>query len=214
MAGTDYAAGTDYSTGTDFAADTHADDATGADVDYTADTDSAERAVPFLPSRIDRAVIAIVRIGVALLWLQNLSWKTPPDFGQGDPPGGLYLSTTYAVSHEVLHPYAWLVERLVLPNFTVFAWMVLLVEASLGAFLLVGLATRFWALVGIAQTVAIMLSVVNSPGEWIWSYLLMLLIHAALFATAAGRYGGLDGVLRPEWQDSRSWLARLLVRAS
>jgi len=214
MAGTDYAAGTDYPTGTDFTADTDADYAAGADIDYTADTDGGARAVPFLASRIDRAVIAIVRIGVALLWLQNLSWKTPPDFGEGDPPGGLYLSTTYAVSHEVLHPYAWLVERLVLPNFTFFAWMVLLVEASLGAFLLVGLATRFWALVGIAQTLVIMLSVVNSPDEWIWSYLLMLLVHAALFATAAGRYGGLDGVLRPEWQSSRSWLARLLVRAS
>ena len=214
MAGTDYAAGTDYPTGTDLTADADADYAAGADVDYTADTDRPARAVAFLPSRIDRALIAMVRIGVALLWLQNLSWKTPPDFGQGDPPGGLYLSTTYAVSHEVLHPYAWLVERLVLPNFTSFAWMVLLVEASLGAFLLVGLATRFWALVGIAQTVVIMLSVVNSPDEWIWSYLLMLLVHAALFATAAGRYGGLDGVLRPEWQGSQSWLARLLVRAS
>jgi thiosulfate dehydrogenase (quinone) large subunit len=214
MAGTDYAAGTDYPTGTDLTADTGADYAVDADVDYVADTDGAARAVPFLPSWMDRAVIAIVRIGVALLWLQNLSWKTPPDFGQGDPPSGLYLSTTYAVSHEVLHPYAWLVERLVLPNFTFFAWMVLLVEASLGAFLLVGLVTRFWALVGIAQTVVIMLSVVNSPHEWIWSYLLMLLVHAALFATAAGRYGGLDGVLRPEWQGSRSWLARLLVRAS
>ena len=214
MAGTDYAAGTDYPTGTDLTADADADYAAGADVDYTADTDRPARAVAFLPSRIDRALIAMVRIGVALLWLQNLSWKTPPDFGQGDPPGGLYLSTTYAVSHEVLHPYAWLVERLVLPNFTFFAWMVLLVEASLGAFLLVGLATRFWALVGIAQTLVIMLSVVNSPDEWIWSYLLMLLVHAALFATAAGRYGGLDGVLRPEWQGSQSWLARLLVRAS
>ena len=71
------------------------------------------RAVPFLPSRIDRAVIALVRIGVALLWLQNLSWKTPPDFGQGDPPDGLNLSTTYAVPHQGLQPYAWLVERLV-----------------------------------------------------------------------------------------------------
>ena len=57
----------------------------------------------------------------------------------------MYLSTTYAVSHQVFGPYAWLVDRLVLPNFTFFGWMVLLVEASLGAFLLIGLATRFWA---------------------------------------------------------------------
>jgi hypothetical protein len=36
----------------------------------------------------------------------------------------------------------------------------------------------------------------------------------ALFATAAGRYGGLDGLLRPEWELSRSWAARWLVRVS
>jgi len=191
-----------------------------ADTDYAtdrddvADTDTATRVIPIPPSRMNRAAIAIVRVGVALLWLQNAGWKTPPDFGHGDPPGGLYLSTTYAVSHQVLGPYAWLVERLVLPNFTFFAWMVLLVEASLGAFLLIGLATRFWAVIGMAQTIVIMLSVLNAPHEWHWSYLLMLLVHMALFATAAGRYVGLDGLLRPSWQQSELGLARLLVRAS
>ena len=185
-----------------------------AGTDYVAVTDSATRAVPLLPSRLNRAVIAIVRVGVGLLWLQNAGWKTPPDFGRGDPPDGLYLSTSYAVSHQVFGPYAWLVDRLVLPNFTFFGWMVLLVEASLGAFLLIGLATRFWAVVGMAQTVVIMLSILNAPHEWYWSYLLMLLAHMALFATAAGRYGGLDGLLRPSWHGSRSRFARLLVRVS
>jgi thiosulfate dehydrogenase [quinone] large subunit len=177
-------------------------------------TEGAPAPVPLASSRLDRALIAVLRIGVALLWLQNAGWKDPPDFGRGDPPGGLYLFTTYAVSHEVFPPYAWLVERLVLPNFAFFGWLVLLVEAALGAFLLIGLATRFWALVGVAQTVAITLSVLNAPNEWAWSYLLMLLAHAALFATAAGRYFGLDGLLRPGWQRSRAWWARWLVRAS
>lgn len=198
MAGTDYAAGTDYT----------------AEADYPAGTDVTPDAVPLPPSRLNRALLAIVRIGVGLLWLQNVGWKTPPNFGRGDPPGGLYLSASYAVSHEVLRPYAWLMERFVLPNFTFFGWMVLLVEAALGAFLLIGLATRFWALIGIAQTVVIALSVLNAPHEWYWSYSLMLLVHVALFATAAGRYAGLDGVLRPGWQLSRSWAARLLVRVS
>jgi len=198
MAGTDYAAGTDYT----------------AEADYPAGTDVTPDAVRLPPSRLNRALLAIVRIGVGLLWLQNVGWKTPPNFGRGDPPGGLYLSASYAVSHEVLRPYAWLMERFVLPNFTFFGWMVLLVEAALGAFLLIGLATRFWALIGIAQTVVIALSVLNAPHEWYWSYSLMLLVHVALFATAAGRYAGLDGVLRPGWQLSRSWAARLLVRVS
>ncbi len=105
-------------------------------------------------------------------------------------------------------------EQVVLPNFTLFGWMVLLVEASLGAFLLIGLATRFWAVIGVAQTVVIMLSVLNAPHQWFWSYLLMLLVHLALFATAAGRYGGLDGLLRTNWQHSQSPWARWLVRVS
>jgi thiosulfate dehydrogenase [quinone] large subunit len=179
-----------------------------ARTDYAAVTDHAADAVPVLPSRIDRALIAVVRIGVGLLWMQNAGWKTPPDFGRGDPPSGLYLSASYAVSHEVFRPYAWLMQHVVLPNFTLFGWMVLFVEASLGAFLLIGLATRFWAVIGVAQTVVIMLSVLNAPPEWFWSYVLMLLVHLALFATAAGRYAGLDGLLRTNWQHSRSLRAR------
>lgn len=91
---------------------------------------------------------------------------------------------------------------------------VVLVEAALGGFLLIGLLTRLWALVGIGQTVAITLSVLNAPNEWHWSYVLMLLAHVALFATAAGRFVGLDGVLRPGWQRAGTRWSRLLVRAS
>lgn len=167
-----------------------------------------------MESRLNRALIAILRIGVALLWIQNVSWKDPPTFGETTPPSGLYQFTSFAVEHPVFPPYSWLVEHVVLPNFAFFGWTVLLVESALGAFLLIGLATRMWALVGIAQTVAITLSVLYAPHEWVWSYLLMLLAHVALFATAAGRYAGLDGVLRAGWQTSQSKVARLLVRAS
>jgi thiosulfate dehydrogenase [quinone] large subunit len=169
---------------------------------------------PLRVSRSSRLLVALVRIGVALLWVQNLSWKNPPTFGRGAQPSGLYQFTRWAVEFPVFPPYRWLVEDVVLPNFTVFAWLVFTVEAALGAFLLVGLAARWWALVGVVQTLAISLSVLNAPHEWHWTYLMMLLLHVALFATAAGRYAGLDGVLRPRWQRHGGRLARLLVRAS
>src|SRR5207342_2384965 len=97
-----------------------------AGTDYATLTDYAADAVPVLPSRMNRAMIAVVRVGVGLLWPQNVGWQIPPDFGRGDPPSGLYLSASHAVTHEVCHPYAQLVERVVLPNFTYFGWMVLL----------------------------------------------------------------------------------------
>jgi thiosulfate dehydrogenase (quinone) large subunit len=169
---------------------------------------------PLASSRLSRALLAATRVGVALMWIQNLGWKSPPTFGQGDNPSGLYAFTRYAVEHPVFPPYSWLVEHLVLPNFTLFGWGVLIVESALGAFLIIGLATRFWALVGIAQTIAITLSVLNAPHEWHWSYFLMLLAHVVLYATAAGRYAGLDGVLRPRWRVSQTRLARTLVWSS
>ncbi|MDN5763565.1 MAG: TQO small subunit DoxD [Microlunatus sp.] len=151
--------------------------------------------------------LALLRIGIGLLWIQNANWKFPPF-------AGLRGYTGAAVEHPVFPPFSWLVEHVILVNFTPFAYGVMLLEMALGGFLLVGLATRWWALLGIAQTVAIALSVLNVPHEWHWSYLLMLLAHIVILGTAAGRYAGLDGVLRPSWQSSSSRFARVLVRAS
>lgn len=171
-------------------------------------------ASPLVSSQLSRVSVAAVRVGVALMWLQAAGWKVPPRFGDESTPTGLRRWTEFAVTHEVFPPYAWLVDTVVLPNFVVFGWAVLVVEMSLGAFLLIGLTTRFWAVIGLAQTVAIALSALNAPNEWPWAYVLMLLAHLALLATAAGRYAGLDAVLRPDWQRSDRPVARVLERVS
>lgn len=159
-------------------------------------------------TRADRWLIAGFRIGVAMLWIENSGWKQPPDFAS------LRKYTSYAVEYPVFPPFTWVVEKVILPNLTLFGWGTLLLEASIGAFLLIGLATRLWALIGLGQAVAITLSVLNAPHEWEWSYYLMVLAHVALFATAAGRSFGLDGLLRPAWHGSSSPTARLLERLS
>ena len=163
--------------------------------------------------RATRGVVAAVRIALGLLWIQAAGWKTPPDFGE-ESGTGLFRYTSYAVDHPVLPPFSWLVEIVVLPNFTLFGHLTLVAEASIGAFLLVGLATRFWALVGILQTTAITLSVLNAPHEWPWAYYLMLAAHLVVLATAAGRAGGVDGLLRARWRRSSGRAAAVLLRAS
>ncbi|MEO6712307.1 MAG: TQO small subunit DoxD [Mycobacteriales bacterium] len=175
--------------------------------------DTAEE--PLDSSRRARVALATLRVGVGLMWVQNAGWKRPPHFGaDGDPVSGLRKFTGYAVEHPVFPPYAWVVDNVVLPHFTIFGWLVLLAEASIGAFLLVGLGTRLWAVIGLLQSLAITLSVLNAPHEWHWSYFLMLLAHGALWATAAGRAFGLDGALRPHWRRSPGRLAAILMRLS
>ncbi|HEU5157437.1 MAG TPA: TQO small subunit DoxD [Streptosporangiaceae bacterium] len=159
--------------------------------------------------RLGHGLLALARVGVAYMWIQNLAWKDP-----SNSFGALRGWIQMAVDHPVFPPYSWLVEHFVLPNMSLFGWIVLLVEGGIGAFLLVGLATRLWALIGAAESAAIALSVLNAPHEWPWAYYLMILIHLVFFGTRAGRAYGVDGVLRPSWQASSHPLARALVKMS
>ena len=163
--------------------------------------------------RAGSQLMAIIRIGAGVLWLTNTNWKTPPDFGQSGN-GGLYGYTKDAVDHSVFAPFSWIVQHGVLPNFRAFGWMVLVLEAALAAFLILGLTTRFWALVGAVQAAAIGLSVGLSPGEWPWSYYLMVMVNLSLWATAAGRTWGLDGVVRPVLAMRPGRVASTLRRAT
>jgi thiosulfate dehydrogenase [quinone] large subunit len=155
-----------------------------------------------------RWAIGIVRIVFGMLWLTNVSWKFPPDFRL------LRTFTGYAVEYPVLGVYSAVIEHVVLPHFTPFGYAVLVTEASVGAFLLIGLATRLWAVVGMVMTISIALSVLNAPHEWSWTYYMMLSGHALLWATAAGRTLGLDGILRAGWLGSEGRVWQLLGRVS
>lgn len=163
--------------------------------------------------RPTRVILAATRIAVGLMWLQNVNWKRPPDFGHA-AHNGLYQYTDDAVQHPVLGAFSWLVQNVIFPNFALFGWGVLIAEFCLGAFLLVGFLTRFWAAIGILQTIAITLSVLNTPGEWQWSYYLMFAAQFVILATAAGRIAGVDALLRPRWSLGSGRPARIAMALS
>ena len=140
-----------------------------------------------------RSVPPVVRITAGLLWLTNLGWKIPPSFGE-DGGGGLFGFTVLGIEHPILPPYTWVLENVILPNFVLFGWVVLIVETSLAAMLLSGTLTRFAALVGAAQGAVIGLTVGRAPDEWGWSYILMVAVHLAIFAMPSGRVWAVDGL--------------------
>jgi uncharacterized membrane protein YphA (DoxX/SURF4 family) len=149
----------------------------------------------------------LVRLLVGIMWLHNAAWKVPPHFGEADR-SGLFVFTSYAVSHPVFPPFSWVVEHLVLPQFVAFGWAVLIVETVLAVLLLSGSFIRIAATLGVAQSVAIGLSVARAPHEWPWSYLLMVAVHLLLVFAGAGRYLAVDA-LRADRADglglSRFW---------
>ena len=146
-----------------------------------------------LLQRRQGVAMAFVRVVVGLMWLYNVAWKVPPGFGR-QSDRGLYKFTSYAVEHPVLPPYSWLVEHLALPNLVVFGWLVLAAETALAVLLLTGTYVRAAALLGIAQSLAIGLSVAYAPEEWPWSYWLMIVAHVALLVGSSGRVLAVDAV--------------------
>ncbi|MGV8966689.1 MAG: hypothetical protein ACOH2F_10465 [Cellulomonas sp.] len=137
--------------------------------------------------------LAGLRIVAGLLWLFNANWKRPPDFGR-ESGKLLYGYVQAAIDHPVLAPFSWVMQNVVQPAFIPFGWGVLVVETLLAGLLLTGTFTRLAALLGIAQGSAIALSVLQAPGEWPWSYYLLLAVHVVLFFGSAGLAWGVDGV--------------------
>lgn len=137
-----------------------------------------------------------VRMLAGLMWLANLHWKVPTDFGKSNG-GGLYKYVAAGAQNAPLAPYRWALREVVLPNFQAFGWFTLTTETIVAALLLIGYRSRLVALAGAAMAVPIGLSVLYYPkaDEWAWSYLLMIGLHLLLWAVPSGDHLGVDGVL-------------------
>lgn len=134
---------------------------------------------------VDRSVATwaptTLRVVAGLLWLSNVSWKVPPDFGS---LGG-YVQK--GIDNQVFPGSSWFFDTIIAPNVTAFGWVTLFVEVALAATLLSGRFVRIAAVVGMVQSLGIGLAVANADGEWYWSYALMILVHLAILVTATAQ---------------------------
>ena len=131
--------------------------------------------------------LAGLRILAGVIWLANLSWKLPPDFGKDDPEGLLY-SFNRAEQYAVIGPLRDLVHDVVIPHFTFFGWLVFLVELVAGVLLTLGFMTRLGGLIGTVQAIIITALVVQAPNEWLWTYVMLVVLNSlSLFAPTNAR---------------------------
>ncbi len=141
-----------------------------------------------------RYVLAALRVAYGVLWLQQTTWKVPPDFGMAHG-NGLFYWTKEMAKYSFLPPHRFFVESVVLPHFLLFAWATLLTELFIGTTMLLGIFTRLGALAALLMSSNLLIGLARDPAEWAWSYL-MLLGYAILFlSTHSGRLLGLDGLL-------------------
>jgi len=160
---------------------------------------------PPFGSRATPWLIAVARILIGLLWLWSLRWKLPPDFV---PASGRGLMDWLQL--EVQHPafgfYGGFVESVVIPNFTLFAWVLFASELLVGLALLTGTWTRLAGVAGLLMAINLGVGLLEVPGEWPWSYVMLALWQALFVTAAAGRVAGVDGWLRRRLPRNSGWL--------
>jgi thiosulfate dehydrogenase [quinone] large subunit len=144
----------------------------------------ADATVDRVGDRVDEVATrfgpATVRWVLGLMWLSNVNWKVPTEFG------ALRNFVQEGIDHEVVPGSAWVLEEVVRPRIAAFGWVTLFVEVGVAAALLAGRFVRVAAVVSALQAVAIGLSVANAPNEWYWAYLLMIGLSIAVLSLAPG----------------------------
>jgi len=162
------------------------------------------------PSRVvlsERSLIllACVRIFVGLLWFQQLAWKMPPTFG------GLRRYVENEAQHTFVPGYSSILNNVFLAHFSLLGAGVWIAELLVGITLLFGLFTRFGAMLALLLSVQLYIGLAYAPGEWYWTYGMLILTSLVLVAVPAGRRLGIDQLLAPRMQHaaSTSRLARL-----
>lgn len=133
------------------------------------------------------------RVGVGLMWGQNLFWKLPVSVSNG-----LHYWTEQETKDAAFAIHGHLLEALALPfpNFFVLNVAVLAIEFGFAASLLLGLGVRFMGSLGVLFVAQLWLGLYRNPQEWPWSYVFLMMLMGLFALLAAGRSLGLDATLR------------------
>jgi uncharacterized membrane protein YphA (DoxX/SURF4 family) len=147
-----------------------------------------------------RAALVLLRIYLGVLFLLAVWPKLREDFTPHLT--GFLEQVALARGHPFYQEF---VQRVVLPNASLFATLVTWGELLVGLTLVLGLLTRLSAAVALLLLVNYMFA----KGAWFWepssNDAALAAISLALLIGAAGRTLGLDALLAKRWPQSPFW---------
>lgn len=171
----------------------------------TVGTQTSGRSSPTAISLSERSITgyALVRIFVGYLWFQQLFWKMPPDFT------GLYHYIVREAHFTIIPGYGSLLQHTFLAGcpsmatpagcayYVPLATGVWLAELVVALSLMFGLFTRLGAILSVLLASQLYVGLAYAPGEWYWTYGMLVLLGIGLVAIPAGRRLGVDQWLAP-----------------
>ena len=138
--------------------------------------------------------LAGVRVFMGVFWLVNLFWRLPTDFGAGNYWGVPHI-LEIARARGISPPVRSFVVHVLVPHMSAVGWIVFAAGLLTGLSLVFGLVTRLGAALGLLQAVVLTLFLGNAPGEWLYGYLMLVLLSLLLLLLPVSRRLSLDDAL-------------------
>jgi uncharacterized membrane protein YphA (DoxX/SURF4 family) len=133
--------------------------------------------------------IWVTRVLIGSMWWQQSLWKVPPNYA------GLIYWMKQEVDHAAIPLQGQLVGEIVIPHIAIFGPLVYAVEVAIGVSLILGLLTRWGALLGVLMGLNLWLGLYSAPGEWPWTYFFLVTIQFLFLIDSPGSSLGVDALL-------------------
>jgi hypothetical protein len=179
-------------------------------------------------------VLAVFRFASFWIWFDGQAWKAPfhkdgpfgcgpgmiERLGQSANPQPPLTGLCDWINHEIfvnaVPANTAFVQNVVIPNFVLFGWVVWATELAIAVSFFLGAFVRLGALAALGLSVHLLIGLGASPREWIWSYIMLIMLNILFFVAASGRTYGLDAWIAPRLERiaQRGGLARLLRLAA
>jgi len=134
--------------------------------------------------------IWLTRLLIGSMWWQQSLWKVPPNYA------GLLYWMKQEADHSAIRLQGQLVGEIVVPHIAIFGPLVYAIEVAIGVSLILGLLTRWGALLGLLMGLNLWLGLYSAPGEWPWTYFFLVVIQFLFLIDPPGQSLGIDA-LRP-----------------
>jgi hypothetical protein len=159
---------------------------------------------------IGKVGLLAARLIIGYLWITQLQWKMPPQFGCPADfavsaslqarTTGLCDWTGLMAAYSKLPAHGAFVNSVIVPNLAWMGWGIWLLEAFVAVSLALGVFSRLGGLLGFLQAVNLYIGLTAIPFEWYWTYGMLYTLHLIFFAVPPGRFLGVDAWLRPRLQ--------------
>ncbi len=152
---------------------------------------TATSTAPITLSEGSLVTLALVRVFFGYLWFQELFWKLPPNFA------GLHGYVVEEGKYTFIPGYTFIIQHVFLPNFILLGAGTWIAELLISISLLFGIFSRLGALIALVLTIQLYVGLAVAPGEWYWTYGMLVLLSIVFVAFPSGRRLGFDQWLAP-----------------